>query len=158
MTVIIGIDPGSRRTGFGVIAENKGRLLYMASGYLDLTAYPKTERPRQIYLGLQNIIQEFHPEEAAIEQIFLHENPNTALKLGQARGAAMVALNMPVQEYAARQVKKSVAGRGNADKTQVQYMVLQLLKLKGELQQDAGDALAVALCHAYSRSKRGILS
>jgi len=154
MTIILGIDPGSRRTGYGVIRVEGNRHIYLTSGYLDLTSYPAYERLRQIFLGLQQLIQSYRPQEAAIEQIFMHENPNSALKLGQARGAAIVALDMPVTEYSARQVKKSVVGLGAANKEQVQYMVKRLLNLSGSLQPDAADALAVALCHAHARNLR----
>lgn len=156
MTVIIGIDPGSRRTGYGVIRLEGNRHIYIASGHLDLTSYPACERLRQIYLGLQEITQTYQPHEAAIEQVFMHENPNSALKLGQARGAAIVALTMPVSEYSARQVKKSVVGHGGADKDQVQFMVKRLLNISKTLQADASDALAIALCHAHARDLRRI--
>ena len=152
MTVIIGIDPGSRRTGYGVIELQGNRHIYLTSGHLNVSTYPSCERLRQIFLGLQEIMQLYRPHEAAIEQVFMHENPNSALKLGQARGAAIVALDIPVAEYSARQVKKSVVGHGAADKEQVQFMVRRLLNLKEELQQDAADALAVALCHAGARA------
>jgi crossover junction endodeoxyribonuclease RuvC len=154
MTVIIGIDPGSRRTGYGVIRLEGNRHIYLTSGHIDVSAYPVCERLRQIYLGLKEIISTFQPKEAAIEQVFMHENPGSALKLGQARGAAIVALDMPVEEYSARQVKKSVVGHGAAKKEQVQFMVQRLLNLKGELQADAADALAIALCHAQARNLR----
>ncbi len=154
MTIIIGIDPGSRRTGYGVIRLDGNRNIYVTSGFIDLTSYPPLERLRQIYLGLTNIIETHQPQEAAIEQVFMHENPGSALKLGQARGAAIVALDMPVMEYSARQVKKSVVGHGAADKDQVQFMVKRLLNITGTLQMDASDALAIALCHAQSRALR----
>lgn len=160
MTVIIGIDPGSRRTGYGVIRIEGNRYTYMTSGYLELTSYPACERLRQIFLGIQDIIQTYQPNEAAIEQVFMHENPNSAIKLGQARGAAIVALTIPITEYSARQVKKSVVGTGAADKLQVQFMVQRLLNLTAKkLQPDAADALAVALCHAHARglNKLGIV-
>ncbi len=156
MTVIIGIDPGSRRTGYGIIRLEGNRHIYLASGYLDLTSYPVSERLRQIFLGLQTVIQTYQPHEAAIEQVFMQENANSALKLGQARGAAIVALDMPVAEYSARQVKKSVVGHGAANKDQVQFMVKRLLNLSGNLQPDAADALAVALCHAHARNLRNL--
>ena len=152
MTVIIGIDPGSRRTGYGVIRLEGNRHVYLTSGYLDVASYPTCERLRQIFLGLQQIIQLHRPHEAAVEQVFMHENPNSALKLGQARGAAIVSLDIPIAEYSARQVKKSVVGHGAANKEQVQYMVLRLLNIKSNLQPDAADALAVALCHAQARN------
>jgi crossover junction endodeoxyribonuclease RuvC len=152
MTVIIGIDPGSRRTGYGVIHLQGNRHLYLASGFLNVSEYPTCERLRRIYLGLCEIVQQYQPDEAAIEQIFMQENANSALKLGQARGAAIVALSMPVAEYSAREVKKSVVGHGAAAKDQVQFMVKRLLNLSGDLQADAADALAVALCHAHMRT------
>src|SRR5262245_41249017 len=108
MTVIIGIDPGSRRTGYGVIRLLGNRHVYLTSGYLNLEPFPAHERLRKIFLGLQEVMAAFQPQEAAIEQIFMQENPNSALKLGQARGAAIVALDIPIEEYSARQVKKSV--------------------------------------------------
>lgn len=154
MTVIIGIDPGSRRTGYGVIRLEGNRHIHLASGCLDLTAFPPDERLRNIFLGVQEVIAAHQPQEAAIEQIFMNENPNSALKLGQARGAAIVAFAIPVAEYSARQVKKSVVGHGAAKKEQVQFMVQRLLNLSGGLQADAADALAVALCHAHARNLR----
>jgi crossover junction endodeoxyribonuclease RuvC len=156
MTVIMGIDPGSRRTGYGVIRLEGYRHVYVASGHLNLMTFPIHERLRQIFLGLQQILQAYRPVEAAIEQVFMQENPNSALKLGQARGAAIVALNIPVAEYAARQVKKSVVGNGAADKTQVQFMVKRLLNIARDLQADEADALAIALCHAQIRTWRKI--
>lgn len=154
MTIIIGIDPGSRRTGYGVIRLEGNRHIYLTSGYLNLLSFPSSERLRQIFLGLQTIIQSWQPHEAAIEQIFMQDNPNSALKLGQARGAAIVAFEIPVEEYSAREVKKSVVGHGAATKDQVQFMVKRLLNISGTLQPDAADALAVALCHAQARVMR----
>ncbi len=152
MTTIIGIDPGSRRTGYGVIRVEGNRHHYVASGYINLISYPAEMRLRQIYIGIQEVIQRYQPHEAAIEQIFMAENANSALKLGQARGAAIVAFdNMPVAEYSAREVKKSVVGSGAAQKEQVQFMVCKILNVTGKVQPDAADALAVALCHAHSR-------
>lgn len=151
MTIIIGIDPGSRRTGYGVIRLEGNRHIHLASDYLDVSRYSPHDRLRQIYLGLREIIQLYRPHEAAIEQVFMSENANSAIKLGQARGAAIVALDMPVEEYSARQVKKSVVGNGAASKEQVQYMVQRLLNLSGKLQADTADALAIALCHAHAR-------
>lgn len=151
MTIIIGIDPGSRRTGYGVIRLQGHRQIYVASGHLDVSAHPPLERLRHIYLGLQAVMVAHQPDEAAIEAIFMKDNPSSALKLGQARGAAIVALTVPVAEYSAREVKKSVVGQGGADKSQVQFMVARLLNLTGKIQPDEADALAVALCHAQSR-------
>ncbi|OGT37865.1 MAG: crossover junction endodeoxyribonuclease RuvC [Gammaproteobacteria bacterium RIFCSPHIGHO2_12_FULL_38_14] len=157
MTVIIGIDPGSRRTGYGIIRFEGYRYTYLASGHVDLTRIVKTDRLRQLFLKLQDIVQVYRPDEAAIEQVFMHENAQSALKLGQARGAAMVAFSIPVAEYSAREIKKSVVGHGAAGKSQVQYMVQRLLNLKAALQADAADALAVALCHAQSRHLKQLL-
>lgn len=157
MTTIIGIDPGSRYTGYGIIQVEGNYHRYISSGHLDVSQLPHCDRLREIYLGLQQIINEYQPHEAAIEQIFMHQNANSALKLGQARGAAIVALSIPITEYSARQVKQSVVGHGAAQKAQVQYMVCRLLNIKGTLQADAADALAIALCHAQSRKNDGFL-
>jgi crossover junction endodeoxyribonuclease RuvC len=153
---IIGIDPGSRRTGYGVIQVKGNRHIHIASGYLNVSEFPTCERLRKIYQGLCEIVQMYQPDEAAVEQVFMQDNPNSALKLGQARGAAIVALSMPVAEYAAREVKKSVVGHGAAAKDQVQFMVKRLLNLSGDLQADAADALAIALCHAHMRALTAI--
>ena len=152
MTTIIGIDPGSRRTGYGIIRVEGNHHSYLTSGFIDLLPYPASQRLKQIYLGIQEIIQMYKPLEAAIEQVFMHANPGSALKLGQARGAAIVALDLPLSEYSARQVKQSIVGSGAANKEQVQFMVQRLLNLQGKLQADAADALAIALCHAQSRT------
>lgn len=154
MTTIIGIDPGSRRTGYGVIRLEGNRHIYVTSGHLDVSMYDFNDRLRNIYLGIQKVLTLYKPEEAAIEQVFMHENPGSALKLGQARGAAIVALDMPISEYSARQVKQSVVGKGAAKKEQVQFMVQRLLNISGALQADAADALAIALCHAHARNLR----
>ncbi len=156
MTLIIGIDPGSRFTGYGLIRVQANRHLYVASGHLNLTSFPPTERLRQIYLGLQQIILEYQPQEAAIERVFMHKSIDSALKLGQARGAAIVALDMPLSEYAAREVKQSLVGHGAAKKEQVAFMVGRILNLTGKLQPDAADALAIALCHAQGRALRAL--
>lgn len=150
--IILGIDPGSIRTGYGLIEVIGNRHRYLASGYLNLAKYHMNERLRHIFLGIQDIIELYKPEEAAIEQVFMQENARSALKLGQARGAAMVALTIPVAEYSARQVKKSVVGYGAAQKEQVQFMVKRLLNIAGKIQADAADALAIALCHAMIRN------
>jgi crossover junction endodeoxyribonuclease RuvC len=152
MTIIIGIDPGSRHTGYGIIKVDGNQNSYIACGCIHLTQLQPAERLQKIFCELQAIILQYQPHEAAIEQIFMHENPGSALKLGQARGAALVALTIPVAEYSARQVKQSVVGHGAAKKDQVQHMVGRLLNLTMKLQADAADALAVALCHAHMRS------
>lgn len=150
--IILGIDPGSRSTGYGVIRLLGNQTSYIESGCLKVTAENVAMRLQQIADGIKEVIMRYQPEEAAIEQIFMHQNPNSALKLGQARGAAMAALTMPVVEYTARQVKQAVVGYGAAKKDQIQHMVTRLLNIQQTLQSDAADALAVALCHAHSRS------
>lgn len=151
MTIIIGIDPGSRFTGYGVIKWEGNQNHYLDSGCLNVTSDSISERLQKIFTGLQAIVQLHQPHEAAIEQVFMHQNPGSALKLGQARGAAIVALGASISEYSARQVKQSVVGYGAAGKIQVQHMVKRLLNISIELQADAADALAVALCHAHTR-------
>ena len=161
MTIIIGIDPGSRKTGYGIIQQNQNQTIYLASGHISVVEKNTHERLQKIFTELQKIMQQFQPQEAAIEQIFMHENPGSALKLGQARGAAIVALGMPINEYSARQVKLSIVGYGAASKEQVQKMVKHLLSLPQKLQPDEADALAIALCHAHTQfcaKKIGILT
>jgi crossover junction endodeoxyribonuclease RuvC len=153
MKIILGIDPGSRITGFGVIKSDGNRYHYVTSGCIRITQKNLGLRLQQIFDGLRQIISQYQPEEAAIEQVFMHQNPGSALKLGQARGAAIVAAAihvLPVAEYSARQVKQSVVGFGAATKTQVQHMIKNLLNLSDFPQSDAADALAVAICHANS--------
>lgn len=149
--VIIGIDPGSRHTGYGIIRVEGNQSFYIDCGCIHLTSDLVPERLQKIYSGLQEVIQLHQPQEAAIEQVFMHQNPGSALKLGQARGAAIVAFTIPVAEYSARQVKQSVVGYGAAKKEQVQHMVGRLLNISDPLQEDAADALAIALCHAHTR-------
>ena len=154
MTVILGIDPGSRLTGYGIIKVDGSRLIYLESGCIRIQGDVLSERLRQIFSGLQEIIAKHQPMDAAIEQVFMHQNPGSALKLGQARGVAIAAAAMgsiPVAEYSARQIKQAVVGHGAAKKEQVQQMVRVLLGLSANPQADAADALGVALCHAHSR-------
>lgn len=166
MSRILGIDPGSRLTGFGVIDETATGYKYVASGCLRIKGDDLPLRLKQIFAGISNIVEEYQPEEMAIEQVFMHKNADSALKLGQARGAAICAVqifDIPVFEYAARQVKQAVVGRGSADKLQVQHMVKILLAITGELQIDASDALGISLCHAnfqqtQRRLKQGVNS
>lgn len=151
--IVLGIDPGSRVTGYGVVAYQKGRFNYIASGCIRLGSDAIPERLKKIFDGVSQLIEQYNPSEFAIEQVFLAQNPDSALKLGHARGAAMVAAthkSLPVSEYSARQIKQAVVGKGNAQKTQVQHMVSYLLELSGTPQADAADALAVALCHCHT--------
>ena len=153
MSIILGIDPGSRITGYGVIRQNGRHLYYLGSGCIRMSEKELPGRLKQIYAGVSEIITQFQPEVFAIEQVFMAKNPDSALKLGQARGAAIVAAtnnDLVIAEYSARQIKQAVVGNGGADKTQVQHMVKTILKLPGTPQADAADALAVALCHAHS--------
>lgn len=155
--LILGIDPGSRITGYGVINVDGARNEYVASGCIRIQGEVLAERLQQVYAGISEIITRYSPQEMAIEQVFMARNADSALKLGQARGVAVVAganAGLPVAEYAARKVKQSVVGNGGADKTQVQIMVAHLLKLPGRPQADAADALAIALCHAHSRHQQ----
>jgi crossover junction endodeoxyribonuclease RuvC len=157
VTIILGIDPGSRITGYGVIRLEapKNSLCYVTSGCIKVAEEKTSEKLHQIFQDLCTVIQEHHPTEVAIEQIFMHQNPGSALKLGQARGAAIVAVahhGLNVAEYTARQVKQAVAGYGAAEKKQVQQMVKILLNLSKVPQTDAADALAIAICHAHTRS------
>jgi len=155
MTRILGIDPGSRLTGFGVVEIHGTRSTALTSGCLRAGDGELSQRLKHIHTGIQELIQEFQPDEAAIESVFVHRNAESALKLGQARGAAMTAIslsNIPVFEYAPASIKKSVVGRGNAGKPQVQHMVCAILGLHKLIQSDAADALAVALCHAHLRN------
>lgn len=154
MTIVLGIDPGSRITGYGVIRVEKNKHVYLTSGCLRVEDENLSSRLQKIFIGLQKIIHTYQPVEAAIEQVFMHQNPGSALKLGQARGAAIVATaatKIPVAEYSARQIKQSVVGYGAAKKEQVQHMVRVLLNLSSVPEFDAADALAIALCHANSR-------
>lgn len=155
MAIILGIDPGSRFTGYGVIQQQGRSLTYLGSGCIKAIAAGDDlgSRLHTIYAGVSEIILQFQPTMFAIEQVFMAKNPDSALKLGQARGAAIVAATsaeLKIAEYSARQIKQSVVGTGGADKAQVQHMVKSILKLPATPQADAADALAVALCHAHS--------
>lgn len=154
MTIILGIDPGSRKTGFGLINSQGSCLSYISSGVIRIPDEQLPERLKLIFDGISEIIQEYSPREVAVEQVFMAKSAGSALKLGQARGAAIVAAvnnELPVSEYEARKVKQAVVGTGAADKLQVQHMVKTLLKLPETPQEDAADALAVAICHANSQ-------
>ncbi len=149
MPLILGVDPGSRKTGFGIISYDGGRSEYVTSGVIRLSQGELPERLRVIYHGIGELVARHCPQELAIEQVFMAKSAGSALKLGQARGAAIVACvahDMAVAEYSARQIKQSVVGTGAADKAQVQHMVRVLLSLPAEPAEDAADALAAALC------------
>lgn len=153
MTIILGIDPGSRRTGFGFIQTDGSRQHYVTSGVIRLPEAELPERLKVIFESVSELIVTHNPDEMAIEDVFFARDPRAALRLGQARGAAIVAgvhADLPVSEYSARTVKKAVVGNGAADKEQVQHMVKRLLTLPAIPAEDAADALAVAICHANS--------
>ncbi len=153
MAIILGIDPGSRVTGYGVIRQTGRHLEYLGSGAIRTKVDDLPTRLKYIYAGVSEIIIQFQPEMFAIEQVFMSKNADSALKLGQARGTAIVAAvnhDLPVFEYAARLVKQTVVGKGAADKVQVQDMVTRILKLSATPQADAADALAIAITHAHS--------
>ena len=153
MAIILGIDPGSRMTGYGVVQLQANKFHYLGSGCIRIQGESLAPKLKQVYDGVSEIIHQFNPTEFAIEQVFMARNADSALKLGQARGAAIVAATnseLPVAEYSARQVKQAVVGTGGAEKFQVQHMVKTLLKLPGTPQADAADALAVAICHGHS--------
>ncbi len=152
---VLGIDPGSRITGFGVIEVlRNGRLQYVASGCVRTGKGELGERLRTVHDGVAEIVETYRPTILAIERVFLARNADSALKLGQARGAALVAAareGIDIAEYTALQIKRAVTGKGHAEKVQVQHMVKALLDLSGAPQADAADALACAICHAHHR-------
>ena len=155
MALILGIDPGSRKTGYGIINAVGAKRTYVASGHINISGDELAGRLGQIYKGVDEIIETYMPQEFAIEKVFMARNADSALTLGQARGVAMVvAVNhgLPVSEYSARQVKQAVVGNGAAVKSQVQEMVARLLRLPGLPQEDAADALAIAICHANTHA------
>lgn len=153
--IIIGIDPGLRHTGWGIVTQNGNRLSFIAAGRIS----PPTDAPIALRLlalaeGIQTVAQTHQPTEAAIEETFVNKNARSALLLGQARGSAMLALaqhGLTVEEYAANRIKQSVTGYGHADKGQIQAMIALLLPGSGKLATDAADALAVAITHAHHR-------
>lgn len=153
-TIILGIDPGSRTTGYGVISTSGSRHTYLSCGIIKTTGDDMAIRLHQIFEGICEVISTYHPNEASIEQVFMKKNVSSALKLGQARGAALVAManhGLSVAEYSARHIKQAIVGYGGAEKQQVQHMIKVLLNLEKAPQTDASDALAIALCHANSR-------
>lgn len=158
---VLGVDPGSRITGYGIIDKEGNRLLHVDNGAIFTDArrdFPM--RLQRIYRGLTEIIAQHHPDVMAVENIFFATNVQSALKLGQARGAAIVAgvnAGLPVFEYTALQVKQAVVGHGRADKQQVQKMLKALLNLPEVAQEDASDAMAVAVCHAHSMGMQSLL-
>ena len=152
MTRILGIDPGLRVTGFGVIEKSGNRLTYVTSGCVKSGRGELAARLKTILDGLREVIEGHAPGEVAVEKVFVNVNAQSTLALGQARGTAICAAvlaGLPVAEYTALQVKQAVVGNGHAKKEQVQHMVRRLLSLAGDPSPDAADALACAICHAH---------
>ena len=157
---ILGIDPGLRITGFGVIHKQGNKLSYIASGTIKTPEADLPQRLKTILAGVSEVIATYRPDCASIEKVFVNVNPQSTLLLGQARGAAICALvsaDLAVAEYTALQVKQAVVGHGKAQKQQMQDMVQRLLSLSGMPGKDAADALGIAICHAHNSDVLGIL-
>jgi crossover junction endodeoxyribonuclease RuvC len=150
---ILGLDPGSRRTGFGVIDCNGPDSVHFTHGCISASGATLADRVRVIFEGVRELVALHRPQEVAVERVFMSRNADSALKLGQARGAVLAAVpdGLPVFEYAPRAIKLAVVGFGAAEKRQVAHMIRALLGLEGRVVADAADALAIALCHAHSR-------
>lgn len=149
--IILGVDPGSRKTGFGLIDNQPNRIVYIHSGFVKIQGDSLPQRLGQIYQHIEAVIAAYRPQHMSIEQVFMHRNADSALKLGQARGAAICAAyqaGLEIAEYAPREIKQAVVGKGAATKVQVQHMVKHLLGLRRPLQEDEADGLAIAICHA----------
>ena len=149
--IILGIDPGSRITGFGLVDNQANRLGYIASGNIKVSGDSLPQRLGNIYAAIDEVIRHHAPEQMGIENVFMSRNADSALKLGQARGAAICAAHragLEIAEYAPRDIKKAIVGSGGASKEQVQHMVRRLLSIRHELQADEADGLAIAICHA----------
>jgi crossover junction endodeoxyribonuclease RuvC len=154
MAIILGIDPGSRKCGYGVINTAGTRLEYIASGVIRVETLEFALRLQSIFHNISQIITEYQPQVAAVEEVFMGKSASSALKLGHARGAAMVACTnhkIEVFEYATRKIKQAVVGTGVAEKEQMQHMIKNLLKLSEVPGEDAADALSVAVCHAHTQ-------
>ncbi len=158
---ILGIDPGSQVTGFGVIVVEGKALRYLASGCIRTRGGEMADRLRIIFEGAAQLVAQYRPDEIGIERVFVNRNVDSALKLGHARAAALCGTfqhAVPVHEYAAREIKQAVTGSGAAEKVQVAHMVRKLLAVRGPLAADAADALAVAICHAQLRNGRALVA
>jgi crossover junction endodeoxyribonuclease RuvC len=153
MSRILGIDPGTQVTGWGVLDYERGESRFVEQGTIRLGQGPMIGRLDSLFTQMRDIVMRLQPEHIAIESAFVHRNPDSALKLGQARAAALCAtfdLERAAFDYSPTEVKKAVVGTGRATKAQVQHMVIKLLGLTEELTHDASDALAIAICHAHS--------
>ncbi len=154
---ILGIDPGSRITGYGVIDSDGRHSRHVHSGCIRTGSRDFSARLGEIFLGIRAVLEEYAPDQVAVEQVFVAANASSALKLGHARGAAITAAvvaELPVFEYTPRAVKQALVGTGGAEKEQVQHMIRLLLGLRGQMGLDESDALAVALCHAHTAATR----
>jgi len=159
VTIVLGIDPGSRITGYGVVQACNNKIRYIDSGCIRTSTENFSQRLLQIFNGICQLMDEYSPTEVAIEQVFTYKNPSSALKLGHARGVAMVACashRVAIHEYSPREVKQSLVGYGGADKAQVKHMVVNILSLTKEPQSDAADALGIAICHLHKKNLRRI--
>ncbi len=155
MRRILGIDPGSRITGYGVIESDGRKSVHIASGCIKLGGGDLPQRLGEIYRAISQVILDYGPTEMAVEEVFVSKNPSSALKLGHARGAAVCAgvmAGLEIAEYTPRRIKQAVVGTGAADKEQVQHMIKLILQLNEKLAADQADALAVAISHAHSNS------
>jgi crossover junction endodeoxyribonuclease RuvC len=154
MAIILGIDPGSRKCGYGLINTAGARLVYIACGVIRVETLEFADRLQAIFENISQIITEYQPQIAAVEEVFMGKSASSALKLGHARGAAIVACTnhkVEVFEYATRKIKQAVVGTGVAEKKQMQHMIKTLLKLPEVPREDAADALSVAVCHAHTQ-------
>jgi crossover junction endodeoxyribonuclease RuvC len=154
VSTILGIDPGSRVTGYGIVRMEGQRAIHIDNGCVHTADGDLAERLKQIFEAISALLSAHRPDQVAVEKVFMHRNADSALKLGQARGAAIVAASrhaLPVFEYSPNQIKQAVVGRGHADKRQVQHMVKVLLCLRELPAQDAADALAAAICHGNTQ-------
>lgn len=155
MPIILGIDPGSIKTGYGLVHQDGRSISHIAHGHIKAKGKTVPERLHHIHQTILEIIQTHNPDEAAIEQVFVQHNVQSALKLGQARGAALVAMahyGLSIAEYAPREIKKTATGYGAATKSQIQFMMRSQLRLTTQPQEDAADALAIAVCHCQHRA------
>ncbi len=155
MSVILGIDPGSRVCGYGIVNADGNKLEYISSGCIKVETLAFNDRLKTIYDGICSIIEKYQPDEIALEEIFVGKSPVSGLKLGHARGAVIVACRnhgFDISEYPPTQVKKALVGRGRADKGQMQHMIMSILGLPSAPQADAADALCVAVCHVHTKS------
>ncbi|WP_319381708.1 crossover junction endodeoxyribonuclease RuvC [Thiomicrorhabdus sp.] len=147
---ILGIDPGSRKTGFGIIESGRYHPAYIVSGVIRVEKYSGAERLKNIFESVGQLLDQYQPDVLAIEKVFVYKNPKSAITLGQARGVILCAAalkGVPIMEYTPTQIKSTIVGKGHAGKPQVQFMVQNLLSLTSPPQEDAADALACALCH-----------